>query len=211
MDEGTDVASAIFPPDAHERKARKGILPGRAQQEISLVVSKLHIVAWPVFLDELLLQEEGFLLVAYLKVIEVLNSGDERPRFAVFKRDTRGREIIGQPLVQIFRLADIDDPSPAAPHQIHSGTMRGVAPLFPCLVACHALETSTEDEKGQEEAESRPRLSLELGMKSVTLSLWQWKKGKIRLLCEAVSLTNRPKMLHARRWGDFMQELYTSF
>ena len=104
-----EVAGALALAAAHHQRPRELLVERDRQERIALVVAQADVEARPVLLDEAVLEHQRLDLVAHLDPLHRLRRGDHLRRARVHV--ARILEVVGQPLAQARRLADVDHPT----------------------------------------------------------------------------------------------------
>jgi hypothetical protein len=107
---------------AHQGESGKLFVDVEFEAEIGLIVFEVDIVAGFMFLDQGILQDQGFFFGVREKGFHLADFGHEK---------TQGEtgiggfpEIIPNPVAQVLGLPDVQDDSRLVLHQVHTGSRR---------------------------------------------------------------------------------------
>ena len=115
----TEVAHALALPPPHHHGPGPLVAHGHGQERVALVVAQPDVEPRPVLLDEAVLEHERLDLVADLDPLDGLGGGHHRRGAG---RHVAGvLEVVGQPLAQRARLADVDDTALAVLELVGAG------------------------------------------------------------------------------------------
>lgn len=109
MGKGAVVGGAVVFALAHGGEAGVGFVHVNAHEEEAFVVAKGDVVARAVFFDEATFEQECFSLGAHDVDFEVVDSVEKCRGLHVGRPAAGGVEVLGDALVQVARLADVDD------------------------------------------------------------------------------------------------------
>ena len=125
--ERPEVAVAVLDDLARRQDARPGMLGGDFDAEITLVVLEANVVARLVLLDQIVFEDQRFLVVARDQSFDI---GDP-PHQKLDLRALVGMiEVGAHPRPQILGLADVDDLAASFAHQINAGSGRQAGEFF---------------------------------------------------------------------------------
>ncbi len=125
----TEVARAVFPNAMRQKDARKVILQRDLDVRIRLVIFQADVVARPVLLDEVALENQRLDLARRHDEFEVRDFRDHR---ADFRRVIAlALEILPHAVLEHDGLADIDDLARRVLHDVDAGIVGQELQLFP--------------------------------------------------------------------------------
>ena len=119
------------------------------REQETFVVAEGDVVARAVVLDQLALQQQRFLLVAHRVELEIVDRVDQRAGLHARPHFLRGHEIGRHALLQIPRLADVDDGAETVLHQVNPGLVGHLAELGSEIRGLHS-EVKIETANGRE-------------------------------------------------------------
>ena len=129
MREWPEVARAVVLLHARELEARERIVQVHLHEQELFVIAKADVVARPVFLDQLALEQQRLRLALDRVRLEVPDAVEQRERLAIVMMPPTRMKILADALEQIARLADIDDAVEPILEQVHARLVRQLAHL----------------------------------------------------------------------------------
>ena len=119
-----EVARAVVLFEPRQTKARPFLRRIEFHDEEAFIVAKRDVVARPIFLDQLALEQDRFGFARHGVRLEIPDRLEQRARFEIGHRHLRGHEIGADPFAQIARLAHVNDAAEPVPHQVDAGLVR---------------------------------------------------------------------------------------
>ena len=114
---GAEVAAAVLDDAAGGEDARP-VAPGHLDAQVALVVLEADVVARLVLLDEVVLEDQRFLLVAGHQGLDVLHLAHEEGHV---RAAVAAPQVGAHPRAQLLGLAHVNDLAAAVPHQVDAG------------------------------------------------------------------------------------------
>ena len=115
---GAEVAVTVLAPAADQHHPGPGRAGGQLDRQPGLVVLELDVVPGLKLLDQVVLEDQGFLLVARHHPLQGGHPrhqvGDPQPAVPL------GLEVAAHPRPQVVRLADVEDHVAGVAHQVHA-------------------------------------------------------------------------------------------
>jgi len=97
------------------------MLQGHFNAQVAFVVFKADVVAWSVLLDQVIFQNQGFLLIGRHQGLDILYPAEQKLDLNTPVPTT---EVRPHTAPQLLSLPDVNDLTVLVPHQIDAGTRR---------------------------------------------------------------------------------------
>ena len=119
---GPEVLDALLLAPPHHHGPGPLVLHGDGEERVALVVAQPDVEAGAMPLDQVVLEHEGFDVVADLDPLHRLGRGHHLRRARVHV--ARVLEVVRQPLAQALGLADVDHPAVGVLELVRAGSVR---------------------------------------------------------------------------------------
>src|SRR5262249_24303423 len=117
--EGPEVAAPVLHDPAGDEHARPRVLHRHLDAHVALIVLQPDVVARAGLFDEVVLEDEGFLVVGGAQGLEVSKPLDQEADLASL---VAAAEVATDPAAEVAGLADVDYLSVAVLQEVHTGT-----------------------------------------------------------------------------------------